>query len=90
METLEHRPGIRTLPADAELTAFLEQAKDLATSYNISVGDVIAARRVLDLERYNWLKRNDAMARDEQLARFGPLLQALNQALERIAANVGR
>ena len=67
-----------------ELDLFLKQAADLANEFNISVSDVIEAKKALEMERQNSLCVASGDTLDEQLAGFGQILQEMVAAIERI------
>ena len=67
---------------EAKLDDFLSTVVRLSQEHEIAVSDVIAARRVLELERRNGLYIDNGDAFDEQIGGVGKLLQSLTIALE--------
>jgi hypothetical protein len=65
-----------------DLRSFLESATHLAKEFNISVSDVIQAKKALEMERQNSLYVANGDAFDEQLAGLGEILQDLVSAIE--------
>lgn len=65
-----------------DLDAWLEGATALAKKHSISVDAVIAAKRVLELERQNSIKSLAGDYHDEQMGGFGQVLERIASALE--------
>jgi hypothetical protein len=61
---------------EPEIDEFLSTVIRLAEKHGISVSDVIAASRVLELARQNNLYIEDGDAFDEQLAGLGRILES--------------
>jgi hypothetical protein len=66
----------------SDLDAFLREAVSLSKIHNITVTEVIAAKKALELERRNDLYLANGNIFDEQIAGIGELLQQLSYAVE--------
>ena len=67
------------------LAAWVEDAVDLAKKLDISVDSVIAAKRVLELERRNSMDSLAGDYHDEHMGGFGDILRSLGDSISRIA-----
>ena len=75
MGTLFHQPERPYFDVRSEkLDDFLAEAKILARKHGITVGDVIEAKKALEMERRNDLYVKNGDAFDEQIAGIGELL----------------
>jgi len=68
--------------SDNDLDSFVGAAVKLARKHGVSVTDVIAAARVLEVERSNNLYVANGDAFDEQIAGIGEELQKISAAIE--------
>jgi hypothetical protein len=66
----------------SELDAFLDEATKLANKYSITVESVIAAKKVLELERRNSILSLAGDYHDEQMGGFGDILSRIADTLE--------
>lgn len=71
-----------------ELDEFLTKLVRLATKHDISVGEVIEAKRVMEFERQNDLACDDGDYRDEQMGGFGDRLERLVESLGDVAESI--
>ena len=78
----EQEPRDYRLISSGDLRSFLESATRLAKEFNISVSDVIQAKKALEMERQNSLYAANGDAFDEQLSGFGEILQDVVSAIE--------
>lgn len=66
------------------LDAWLEDAAILAKKHSISVADVIAAKRALELERRNSMDSLAGDYHDEHMGGFGQILSRIADAIENL------
>ena len=78
----EQRPRSPFEVTPSTLESFLKDATVLAAKYGISVADVIAAKKVLEIERRNNLYMANGDTFDEQMAGLGSILNVVAQAAE--------
>jgi hypothetical protein len=64
-----------------DIEYFLETSCQLALDYDVSISDVIQARKVLEMERANTLRVGNGDIFDEQMGGFGELLRELISSL---------
>jgi hypothetical protein len=69
---------------EENLDEFLELATKLSKKHKLTVADVIAARRVLEMKRTNDLYVANGDAFDEQIGGIGELLESMCSAIEEL------
>lgn len=88
MGTLFNQPERNYRKIDnKDIDAFLQNSLELAKKYKISIGDVINATKLLELERRNDLYVSNGDIFDEQMSGIGELLQKLISYLENKSNN---
>lgn len=85
MGALGNQPSRNDYRVDhSYLDAWLHDASSLAEKHSVSVDTVIAAKKVLELERRNSIDSLAGDYHDEHLGGFSEILSRIAEALERI------